>query len=161
MALKKCKECGEKVSTRAKTCPSCGVTSPTTTGSESCAGCLILVIAVGGLAWWFGSGDGQQGEQAEPQQPVSETASDVSKEPTLGNETDARVMAWQFTEDALSPLVVDHDWGTECVYNSATKNWVARGSLTTNNGQIRRKYKCTLKWLQGTRWELVELLWLE
>jgi len=29
MALAKCKECGKKVSTSAKTCPSCGVPSPT------------------------------------------------------------------------------------------------------------------------------------
>ena len=29
MALASCKECGKKVSTSAKTCPSCGIPSPT------------------------------------------------------------------------------------------------------------------------------------
>jgi len=29
MALANCKECGKKVSTSAKSCPSCGVPSPT------------------------------------------------------------------------------------------------------------------------------------
>ncbi|WP_412514572.1 MULTISPECIES: zinc-ribbon domain-containing protein [Shewanella] len=29
MALVKCKECGEEVSTKAKTCPKCGAKAPT------------------------------------------------------------------------------------------------------------------------------------
>ena len=58
MALKKCKECGEKVSTKAKECPNCGVKDPTTTASDKAIGCLVtLLIIIGAMIWLF-SGDG-------------------------------------------------------------------------------------------------------
>lgn len=40
MALKKCKECGHEVSTKAKTCPNCGARI----GTSTAAGCLLLVV---------------------------------------------------------------------------------------------------------------------
>ena len=45
MAMKKCKECGNEVSTKAKTCPQCGCSKPTTKASHRVLGCFILVIA--------------------------------------------------------------------------------------------------------------------
>lgn len=47
MALVKCKECGEQVSTKAKTCPSCGAKAPKRT---SLVTWLVLVIIIVG-AW--------------------------------------------------------------------------------------------------------------
>lgn len=47
MALTKCKECGEKISNKAKVCPSCGAVPKKTSG---CAGCLIIcLLGFGGL----------------------------------------------------------------------------------------------------------------
>lgn len=46
MALKKCKECGEEVSTKAKTCPKCGISYP----GISCSGCLKKI---GKAYLWF------------------------------------------------------------------------------------------------------------
>lgn len=46
MALIKCKECGEKVSNKAKTCPSCGVTVPKQTSLFTW---LVLVLIVFGV----------------------------------------------------------------------------------------------------------------
>ena len=46
MAMKKCKECGDKLSTKAKTCPHCGAPIPRSTEVSGCAGCLIVVIAM-------------------------------------------------------------------------------------------------------------------
>ena len=40
MALKKCKECGHEVSTKAKACPNCGARI----GRSSAAGCLSLAV---------------------------------------------------------------------------------------------------------------------
>jgi RNA polymerase subunit RPABC4/transcription elongation factor Spt4 len=46
MALVKCKECGEKVSTKAKACPKCGAKSPKKT---SVVTWLVLVLIVAGV----------------------------------------------------------------------------------------------------------------
>lgn len=42
MALKKCKECGKSVSSKAKACPSCGVPKNNSIGLG--AGCLVIII---------------------------------------------------------------------------------------------------------------------
>lgn len=47
MALRKCKECGNQVSTNAKACPSCGAPiKKHPTSAASCGGCLLLVVFV-------------------------------------------------------------------------------------------------------------------
>ena len=52
MALKKCKECGNEVSTKAKACPKCGaVVKPS---QAAAAGCLILLVIVVVLIWGLG-----------------------------------------------------------------------------------------------------------
>lgn len=43
MAMKQCRECGQEVSTNAKTCPNCGTSHPTTTMSRGARSCLGLV----------------------------------------------------------------------------------------------------------------------
>lgn len=48
MALSKCKECKKEVSTKAPTCPHCGVKNPTTTAKQLVVGLLgVLVIGYG------------------------------------------------------------------------------------------------------------------
>ncbi len=42
MALKKCKECGKEVSTKAESCPNCGAVLKRKT--SGCAGCLAVFI---------------------------------------------------------------------------------------------------------------------
>jgi len=49
MALKPCRECGKEVSSEAKVCPNCGITSPTTdtaAAKKGCIGCLGVVVVV-------------------------------------------------------------------------------------------------------------------
>lgn len=54
MALKSCRECGEKVSTTADTCPHCGTRNPTGKlldtsiggNARSCLGCIVLPILI-------------------------------------------------------------------------------------------------------------------
>lgn len=47
MAIKKCRECGESVSTEAKSCPKCGAAHPTETGMDRIiSGFMTIVIAV-------------------------------------------------------------------------------------------------------------------
>jgi len=45
MALKKCRECGKKVSTKAKNCPNCG--APVKTSNS--VGCLTIIVAITAL----------------------------------------------------------------------------------------------------------------
>src|SRR5262245_36640079 len=60
MALKACRECGQQVSTRAETCPHCGVRSPVRGNAVTAAirGLLRLVFFMGILlimaVWLFG-----------------------------------------------------------------------------------------------------------
>ncbi len=53
MALKKCKECGKEVSSKAKNCPNCGapIKKQISTGS----GCLIIILFVLFIGWIFSS----------------------------------------------------------------------------------------------------------
>ncbi|MFT6255885.1 MAG: RNA polymerase subunit RPABC4/transcription elongation factor Spt4 [Cellvibrionaceae bacterium] len=46
MAVVKCKECGEKVSTKAKTCPSCGNIAPKKTSSFTWVVLILIIIAI-------------------------------------------------------------------------------------------------------------------
>lgn len=46
MALKKCKECGEEVSPKAKTCPKCGVKNPGVSGKDAAKGCFVAIILI-------------------------------------------------------------------------------------------------------------------
>lgn len=48
MALVKCKECGEKISTNAKTCPSCGAKAPKKTSFVTWGVLFIILLAVYG-----------------------------------------------------------------------------------------------------------------
>lgn len=62
MALKKCKECGHSVSSKAKTCPSCG--APVKRGT-SIWSLLGLIVVVGLVASAFGP----EGDTSQPQAP--------------------------------------------------------------------------------------------
>ena len=53
MALKPCKECGKEVSTDARRCPHCGVSSPTTDTSGGCLGLIIVGLLLGGVIALF------------------------------------------------------------------------------------------------------------
>ncbi len=62
MALKKCKECGKEVSSKAKTCPHCGAPVK---HSDAAKGCLALVVLLC-MCLWFGSCSREQ-KQDTPQ----------------------------------------------------------------------------------------------
>jgi hypothetical protein len=46
MAMKKCKECGKEVSSKADKCPNCG--APIKAKSVGCGGCLVVVLIIVG-----------------------------------------------------------------------------------------------------------------
>lgn len=58
MALKACKECGHGVSTKADTCPNCGVKNPT--GGTFWIKAILWIIIIGFFYALFTSGDGDE-----------------------------------------------------------------------------------------------------
>jgi ribosomal protein L40E len=143
MALKECRECGSRLSTRAATCPSCGAPNKKKPFISGC-GCLLLILVFGVIF------------------SIVRSPGPIARAPTpaTGSDIDARVMVWQFIESEMAPIVVDHDFGVEVKYNEGSKSWVASGSFTTHNGTIRKKYKMTLSTTDGKKWRVEELLWL-
>lgn len=52
MAIKKCKECGESISSKAEKCPKCGHPNET----RSIISAVVSLMFVGGLLWYFFGG---------------------------------------------------------------------------------------------------------
>jgi hypothetical protein len=53
MALKKCKECGAEISSKAKVCPSCGAKNKT---RSKLGGCLAIILIGIGIIWMIADG---------------------------------------------------------------------------------------------------------
>ena len=71
MALKKCKECGKEVSSKADKCPNCG--APTKRKSIGCGGGLLVIIIIGIIGAMMGGNDTKS---------TKSTVSSPPKEPT-------------------------------------------------------------------------------
>ena len=67
MSLKKCKECGNEVSTKAKNCPKCGAPVKTNVSCLGAIGIIILVFIVIGIIVSNQSVDNSQVNQNTPQ----------------------------------------------------------------------------------------------
>ncbi|WP_157817635.1 zinc-ribbon domain-containing protein [Candidatus Thiodictyon syntrophicum] len=52
MAMKKCKECGEQISSKAEKCPKCGHPNE----AQSSLSAVVGLIVFGGLLWFFFGG---------------------------------------------------------------------------------------------------------
>ena len=87
MGMIACKECNNEVSTKAKTCPSCGVKNPGIKMKDALGGLFILVIIVLGLSMCGGD----------------DTAANVSASPTEwysgGTLHQENAIAWQSASD--------------------------------------------------------------
>jgi hypothetical protein len=74
MSLVKCHECGNEVSSEAKTCPKCGAVPKT---SKNTISAIVTLVVVGGMAWYlFGGGLEKEGakEMARIEQSVADDA---------------------------------------------------------------------------------------
>jgi len=81
MSLRPCRECGQRVSTEASTCPSCGVPNPASAAGCGCRSLLLLavfgLIAFGigvGVRLWEGPRPPDPGAGAEPPDTEAEAA---------------------------------------------------------------------------------------
>src|SRR5688572_14940133 len=87
MAIVRCKECGQSISSKAAVCPQCGAPRSQNQISTG-AGCLIILLSIPLLAWCFsGSFFGKDDQPATPrggseaviapEKPKTLTAGDV------------------------------------------------------------------------------------
>lgn len=74
MAIADCRECGTKVSTEAKTCPSCGATAPTKKAPSAMARLVAACIVLGGIFLILGMG------HTPSSKPAAQPAKAESKE---------------------------------------------------------------------------------
>jgi hypothetical protein len=77
MALKKCKECGKEVSTKAEKCPHCGVRNPTTSTMEGCLGNFLSLVILGVIIFiivHFVSGGGNSDSNKHKKKTIHKTA---------------------------------------------------------------------------------------
>lgn len=66
MAMTKCKECKQEVSTSAKKCPHCGVSNPGLSAKEMAIGTAFVVVLLFGFGSWLVSDDQPEAESQEP-----------------------------------------------------------------------------------------------
>lgn len=110
MALVKCRECGGQVSTKAKSCPSCGVTAKRSMSMLRFIGYTLLAFAViAGLARFvdrYESSLTPERRAARDQRRAASEAEDAVKragqlEKSCSSDVPAYVMAQSFVEDRL------------------------------------------------------------
>lgn len=111
MALKPCKECSKEVSTKAKTCPHCGVKNPCVTTKDILIGMIGIVVIVL-VAISFLSSDSDEDSQKDLQiaeekpviqtnQVVQESEAPNNKKPTIVRLTSDDVDVWPLTVDEI------------------------------------------------------------
>lgn len=72
MAMKKCKECGEQISSQAEKCPKCGHPNEV----QSYLSAIVSLLVVGGLLWFFFGGGLEKQTDKDLQKIENQVASD-------------------------------------------------------------------------------------
>jgi len=102
MAMKKCKECGKEVSTKAKVCPNCGKKHPTggLTGPAKLFLALIIIVVIGKIFSSIGETPSSSPSKPQPvaQKPVTPPKSPkeiLSENQATINTTEARLKEYR------------------------------------------------------------------
>ncbi|MBB5320456.1 hypothetical protein [Marinobacter oulmenensis] len=77
MAMTKCKECKQEVSTTAKKCPHCGVSNPGVTAKEMAIGTAVVVVVLFGFGAWLVSDDESEAAVSEADAVKAEAQMDA------------------------------------------------------------------------------------
>ena len=93
MALKRCKECGGQVSSKAKMCPGCG--APVKQTSAGC-GCLSVIVIAVVIVALMNSGEKDSSSQSGGGQPSESHAA-----PTPPQGQHDKIAAWTMAEDFI------------------------------------------------------------
>jgi len=130
MALVKCKECGEQVSTKAATCPKCGAKAPKKT---SVVTWLVLIIIVFGVYSAMQAPPSPQTSKSQSTSVVPPTRS-ATESPSAPPKPEKPASAWSFhtSKDEMS--------GKTTKYITSTSKNVLSGWL--RSGNILIGYTC-------------------
>lgn len=155
MALKECKECGQEVSTKADTCPNCGVNDPTTSTLSKIVSTIIGFVILG----WFCS------------MLLGDVDSDTTNASTTSwkDEPDkiaAHTMIQGFVEDRLKapstaefPSAWDYDYDENIDYEGNQTYYIESYVDSENSfgGTVRTEFTARIKQVSEDEWRLLEL----
>ncbi|MBC7782696.1 MAG: zinc ribbon domain-containing protein [Burkholderiales bacterium] len=165
MALRNCKECGSKVSSKAQSCPGCG--APVEQEGSFAAGCLVIILIIVGVAVYINSGD----KGNSPTQSGGSSASDSAKPPSAKLEHN-KVLAWGMakefvTQNLKSPSSADFGsvWGdyqdpAKCVTDLGSGKYRCVGWVDAQNsfgGQMRNDFVVEVAYVGKDRWRYTSI----
>ena len=160
MALKKCKECGNDVSTKAKTCPHCGASNRPST-LASCAGCLGVSI-LGMIVLSILMPD--TGTSSSGSGSTSKTEPEKTPEEFRKEELSKHFSAWDGSHRGLTKVIKDsmNDPGSydhvETVYWDQGDHLIVRTTFRGKNafGGVVKNWVKAKVGLNGTVLEVIE-----
>ena len=150
MALKKCKECGHDVSTKADACPNCGAVKKTTSG---CTGCIAILFMIFFVPWCVGSLS--DSDSSTPHQTVQKSI-------TTHDKVTAYVIAKDFVENQLkSPGTAKWPWDNtdKVTKHLGNGEYTIRTYVDSQNSfgaLIRTNFSCTVQYTGNEKWKLVD-----
>ena len=95
MAMTKCKECGQQISSKAATCPNCG--SPQIKKGGCLVQTVIALVGIGVVLWWLTTGWSQQTDQLLTQAKDKVAADAISQYNIAAKQGDPVQMCAQAT----------------------------------------------------------------
>jgi len=140
MALTKCKECGQQISSKAESCPHCGVKVK----AES-IGCLGAVVVIFGLLWVASSIVPSHNDQTSPT---------ATKQEKPDPESSARGACMLFIKQVLNdPSSAEFGHSSEAVvYQEKNGVWVVQRRLRAKNAfnaLVLTTYECRMTLADG------------
>ncbi len=161
MALRKCKECGNNVSSKAKSCPSCG--APTKKATSAAVGCVAIILALAfgivcaGLLNVDSSPAASKTTPARPASPANPPAPTPSQTPP-DSDAGVRAAGYEFAKKLITPALksptsANFPWDTVAFSRMepltdklgvTAQRWVVGGAVDAQNSfgaQIRSRWK--------------------
>lgn len=160
MALEKCKECGNEISTKAKACPKCGVEIKRTSGlTKLIAGIIVFMIIFGIIESSNMQERQQAAASAEQARVAALTPAIRAKEEADKLETDqfhgANGACMEFIKQRLNdPGSAEFMHSSQSHYNHKGNLWTIQRPVRAKNAMgalVLKDFQCELKF-DGNKW---------
>ncbi|MEN0020448.1 MAG: zinc ribbon domain-containing protein [Planctomycetota bacterium] len=166
MAMVKCKECGRKVSTKAKACPQCG--APPKAQGSGCSGVVAALALVGGLIWLVQSGTDVDQVGARRSTPQGESSSEVAPDERWRERSDtvsAYIMTERFVRERLkAPRTAKFpgifDGQQDHVSYLGDQQYAIVSYVDSENGfgaMLRMRFAAKVEQVEEDKWRLLSL----
>ena len=156
MAMVKCKECGNAVSSKAAACPGCGAKPPADkdyalTAIMSAVVFLVLVLIIAGMS------------NPDPSRSAPSSARDTAPAPATPehDERSAFVMCQPFVEQRLTnPRSARYPTRATSATRTGAQTYRIRAWVDAENpmgGTIRNNFTCVIEYTGDGQWRLSDL----